>query len=193
MENTFITTCTICMAIRTPLQLASIKHFSSYGMNLKYSLLCIISSHKRAVQELFPEKRTMILSRSTFSGSGPFTSHWLGDNFSRWSAMADSIIGMMEFNMFGMPYVGADICGFILNTTEEMCERWMEVGAFYPFSRSHNVWDAMDQDPGLWPNTVGASGRKAFNIRYRLLPYLYTLLHDSHTTGSTVVRPLYHE
>ena len=147
----------------------------------------------RAVQEIFPEKRTMILSRSTFAGSGPFTSHWLGDNFSRWSAMADSIIGMMEFNMFGMPYVGADICGFILNTTEEMCERWMEVGAFYPFARSHNVWDAMDQDPGLWPNTVGASGRKAFNIRYRLLPYLYTLLHDSHVTGSTVVRPLYHE
>ena len=100
---------------------------------------------------------------------------------------------MMEFNMFGMPYAGADICGFILDTTEEMCERWMELGAFYPFARNHNNIDAIDQDPGQWPLTVGASGRKAFNIRYRLLPYLYTLMHDSHTTGSTVVRPLYHE
>lgn len=102
-------------------------------------------------------------------------------------------LGMMEFNMFGMPYIGADICGFVLNTTEELCERWMEIGAFYPFSRNHNVKDAIDQDPGVWPDSVAASGRKALNIRYRLLPYLYTLFYDSHTTGSTVVRPLYHE
>lgn len=101
--------------------------------------------------------------------------------------------GMMEFNMFGIPYIGADICGFIFNTTEELCERWMEVGAFYPFSRNHNNIDAPDQDPAQWPDTVAQSGRKALNIRYRLLPYLYTLFYESHTTGSTVVRPLYHE
>lgn len=100
---------------------------------------------------------------------------------------------MMEFNMFGIPYIGADVCGFIFDTTEEMCERWMEVGAFYPFSRNHNNIDAIDQDPAQWPDTVAVSGRKALNIRYRLLPYLYTLFYESHTTGSTVVRPLYHE
>ena len=152
----------------------------------------------------------MVLSRSTFSGSGKYTGHWLGDNFSRWSNMADSIIGtqlnsmfielnlsefnsgMMEFNMFGIPYIGADICGFIFNTTEEMCQRWSELGAFYPFSRNHNILDAFDQDPGVWPS-VANSARSSLLIRYRLLPYLYTLFHLSHTTGSTVVRPLYHE
>uniref|UniRef100_A0A0P5BNP6 alpha-glucosidase n=1 Tax=Daphnia magna TaxID=35525 RepID=A0A0P5BNP6_9CRUS len=148
---------------------------------------------QEAARQVLTGKRSMILSRSTFAGSGKYTGHWLGDNFSNWKNMADSIIGMMEFNMFGMPYIGADICGFVLNTTEELCERWMEIGAFYPFSRNHNVKDAIDQDPGVWPDTVAASGRKALNIRYRLLPYLYTLFYDSHTTGSTVVRPLYHE
>ena len=88
--------------------------------------------------------------------------------------------------------LGADICGFFNPTTEQLCQRWMELGAFYPFSRNHNTINMPDQDPGKWPS-VAAASRKALNVRYRLLPYLYTLFYHSHKTGSTVVRPLYHE
>ncbi|XP_057366105.2 maltase-glucoamylase-like [Daphnia carinata] len=146
-----------------------------------------------AVRQVLTRKRSMVLSRSTFAGSGKYAGHWLGDNYSTWKQMANSIIGMLEFNMFNIPYVGADICGFILNADEELCERWMELGAFYTFSRNHNAIVFRPQDPGQWPDTVAVSSRKALNIRYRLLPYLYTLFYDSHTVGGTVARPLYHE
>ncbi|KAG1696088.1 Maltase-glucoamylase, intestinal [Nymphon striatum] len=139
------------------------------------------------------KERSMVVTRSTFVSSGRYAGHWLGDNTSKWPFMHQSIVGMLEFNLFGIPYVGADICGFFGNTTNDLCIRWMQLGAFYPFCRNHNAKTNIDQDPGALGKEVAKASRIALNIRYTLLPYLYTLLFEANQHGSTVVRPLFHE
>ncbi|AWO99215.1 putative maltase-glucoamylase intestinal-like [Scophthalmus maximus] len=138
-------------------------------------------------------KRGIVVTRSTYPSSGKWSGHWLGDNNASWDQLYKSIIGMMEFSLFGIPYTGADICGFFSTAEYEMCLRWMQLGAFYPYSRNHNGKGSPRQDPVAWNTTFAETSRDVLNIRYTLLPYLYTLMYEAHTKGSTVVRPLLHE
>lgn len=73
--------------------------------------------------------------RSTFVGSGHYGGHWLGDNRAQWEDLRTTIIGVQEFNMFGITYVGSDVCGFLYATNEELCLRWQQLGAFHSFFR----------------------------------------------------------
>ncbi|CAF1467623.1 unnamed protein product, partial [Didymodactylos carnosus] len=137
-------------------------------------------------------KRSVVISRSTFPTSGKYGGHWLGDNSAKWSHVKYNIIGMLEFNLFGIPYIGADICGYYGNASEQLCQRWMQEGAFNPFFRNHNG-GFIDQDPGSWSPPVVESNRKVVETRYTLLPYLYTLFYRAHIMGGTVVRSMAHE
>ncbi|KAF5371361.1 hypothetical protein D9615_009680 [Tricholomella constricta] len=145
-----------------------------------------------ALQEISPGKRPFIISRSTFPSSGKWTGHWLGDNFSLWSYLRHSIAGVLQFQIFQIPFVGADTCGFNGNTDEELCNRWMQLAAFTPFYRNHNVKGAIPQEPYRWDSVASAS-RIAIAIRYSLLPYWYTLFAYSSTNGTPPVRALFFE
>lgn len=89
--------------------------------------------------------------------------------------------------------IGADICGFQHNTTVDLCTRWQTLGAFYPFARNHNDHDTIEQDPVALGDQVVNATIKALTLRYKLLPYLYTLFYEANAFGETVVRPLFFE
>jgi len=107
-----------------------------------------------------------------------------------WEFMYYSIQGILQFQIFQIPLVGADTCGFNGNTDEELCNRWMQLSAFAPFYRNHNIKAAISQEPFRWDSVAEAS-RIAIAVRYSLLPYWYSLFANASTYGTPPVRALF--
>lgn len=149
----------------------------------------ILNATYQALLKIKPGKRPFIIGRSTFPGSGKWAGHWGGDNESRWALMYFSIPQALSFSIFGIPMFGVDTCGFGGNADAELCSRWMQLSAFFPFYRNHNILGARSQEPYVWSSVAEAS-RRAMRIRYMLLPYLYTLMMQASLDGSTVMRAL---
>ncbi|KAI9853072.1 MAG: hypothetical protein M1838_001573 [Thelocarpon superellum] len=149
----------------------------------------ILNATYHGLLNVFPGKRPFIIGRSTFVGSGMFAGHWGGDNYSQWRYMFFSIPQALSFALFGIPMFGVDTCGFQGNSDEELCNRWMQLSAFFPFYRNHNDLSALSQEPYAWASVIDAT-KTAMNIRFQLLPYFYTLMWQAHSTGSTVMRAL---
>ena len=136
-------------------------------------------------------KRPFVLSRASMFGTGKFSNHWLGDNYSTLDSMIVSIPGIFNFQMFGFNLVGADICGFGGNTTDQLCSRWTDLGAFYPFSRNHNANDTISQEPWTLGNLTMKSILKSLRLRYSLLRYMYTQMFFSSLSGGAFFQPIF--
>jgi len=153
---------------------------SEYDVHNLYGLTEQIAS-RAAVLEL-TSRRPFILSRSSFVSTGSHSAKWTGDNAATWLDLKSSVVSLLDFSMFGVPMVGSDICGFMLDSNEELCARWIEVGAFYPFSRDHSARGTAPQELYLWESVTEAA-KCALGMRYELLPYIYSLFHAANSQG----------
>jgi len=168
---------------------------SKYYLGIEYDLHNMYGHFeskvtKSSYEELFFE-RSAVITRATFPGTGRYAGHWLGDNESTFTDLKDSIAGIINFNLFGIPLVGADVCGFIGQTTKELCVRWMQLGIFYTFYRNHNAIGEPAQEPYVFDDEATNINRNSIIIRYQMLPYFYTSLYKVHKNGGTMVRPLF--
>ena len=134
-----------------------------------------------------------ILSRNTLFSQGLFTSHWTGDNNSSWPFLQTAISEIFNFNLFGIPVVGTDLCGFDYNTTEELCAKSMQAGAFFPFSRNHNQIYRLLQEPYVWgtDSIVYKASRNSLKTRYSILKWYYSLFVRGGGRGS-IFNPLFY-
>ncbi|XP_016431268.1 lysosomal alpha-glucosidase isoform X2 [Sinocyclocheilus rhinocerous] len=162
-----------------------------YNLHNLYGLTEAIATHRALLK--VKSTRPFVLSRSSFPGLGRFSAHWTGDVRSDWEQLRFSIPGVLLFGLYGIPLVGADVCGFGGDTTEELCVRWTQLGAFYPFMRNHNDRPNAPQEPYVFSQQAQDAMRTAITLRYSLLPFLYTLFHHTHSSSSTVARPLFLE
>lgn len=140
--------------------------------------------------ELNPDKRPFVLTRAGYAGIQRYAAVWTGDNRSHWEHLEMSLPMIMNLGMSGVAFTGADVGGFSSDCTPELLIRWTQVGAFMPYFRNHSVQDSIRQEPWVFGEATAEIVKKYIKLRYKWLPYLYSLFHESSQTGVPLVRPL---
>lgn len=140
-----------------------------------------------------PDERPFVISRSASTSSARFTAVWLGDNVSNWHHLRMSIPLALGLGLSGIPFNGADVCGFKEDTTPELAIAWYKAGFLFPFFRNHSDSGTRSQEPyALGPRALEVA-RHYIQLRYKLLPYLYQLFLASAATGEAILRPLFYQ
>lgn len=149
------------------------------------------------------DKRVVILTRSGFIGQQRFGSNtWSGDVVSSWEMLEKQIPAALNYTLMGIPHWNSDIGGFFAGrwrdgggtknpAFQDLYVRWMQFGAFCPMMRSHGtelpreIWNFGER--GTW---AFDAQEKMLQLRYRLLPYIYSSSWDVSTNHGTFMRPL---
>ncbi|WP_044297637.1 TIM-barrel domain-containing protein [Robinsoniella peoriensis] len=141
-----------------------------------------------AFEEMEPDKRILMFSRSSYVGMHRYGGIWTGDNLSWWSHLLLNIRMMPSLNMVGILYTGADIGGFGADTTEDLMMRWLEFGIFTPLFRNHSAMGTRRQEVYRFENIDAF--KNIIGIRYGLLPYIYSEYMKAALKDEMYFRPL---
>jgi alpha-glucosidase len=139
---------------------------------------------------LRPNERPFVLTRATYAGGQRWAAQWPGDNVSDWAHLRATIPMFGGMGISGLPFVGADIGGFVGAPSPELFTRWIQAGVFYPFMRVHTELGSPDQEPWSYGPKHEAINRRAIERRYELLPHVYNVMHEASVTGVPAFRAL---
>lgn len=154
-----------------------------------YGMLMCRATHE-GMTAYAPQKRPFILTRATFSGGQRYAAVWTGDNVATWDHLWIGNVQVQRLSTSGFSFAGTDIGGFLQEPGGELYLRWIQIAVFHPLMRTHSSGDTAEQEPWSFGEEILPLVRAAIELRYRLLPYLYTLFYRYVTTGVPVVQPL---
>jgi len=159
------------------------KAHNIYGMQMAKA------TYEGVKQFVYP-KRPFVITRSAYSGTQRYSSSWTGDNVASWEHLWVANQQIQRMCVSGMSFIGTDIGGFAEQPTGELFIRWIQLGIFHPFCRVHSSGDHGDQEPWSFDKDVTDITRKFVELRYKLLPYLYTAFRKHVKDGSPLIKPL---
>ena len=144
-----------------------------------------------ATEKFKPGKRLWTINRAFQPGLQRFgVAAWTGDISAKWDTLETTPVNLLNWSLAGMPYGACDIGGFLGHPSPEMLTRWMEMGVFLPVMRAHSDRPQIPHFPWLFGPDAEIAIRNALDLRYRLIPYYYSLAHEAHLTGYPLMRPL---
>lgn len=170
------------------------------GMGGTMAQLKIIHSNmmaytaREALAESYPGERPYIISRAGYAGIQRYAQVWGGDNLTGWRTLKFNIATILGMGLSGVANTGCDIGGFAGGAPEaELLLRWIQNGIFQPrFCMNSANDDNTVTQPWMY-GELAEEVRAAYRLRYRMLPYLYSLLYEAHKNGLPVWRPLFLE
>jgi alpha-glucosidase len=157
-----------------------------------YALLMNQTGYQ-ALEAYHPDQRAWLLTRSGWASLQRYAWTWTGDTESTWEALRQTVATILGLGISGIPYTGPDIGGFSGDPDAELYLRWFQMGTFLPFFRVHSSVGTPPREPWTFGEPYTSIIREFLKLRYRLIPYLYTLAWEAHQRGCPFVRPLFWE
>ena len=154
-----------------------------------YGTQMVRATYEGVKKYVFP-KRPFVITRAAYAGAQRFCSTWTGDNVATWEHLWIANVQVQRMCMSGMSFVGSDIGGFAEQPNGELFARWIQLGVFHPFFRVHSSGDHGDQEPWSFDKEVTDIVRKFIELRYQLLPYLYTMFWKYSKENIPMLKPL---
>jgi alpha-glucosidase len=145
------------------------------------------------LRKLQNDERPFVLTRAAYAGTQRFAATWTGDNSPTWNHIWMSTPTLLSLGLSGYPFSGDDIGGFAGSPPADLLTRWYEVGAFNTIYRNHAAKDTADHEPWASGPEAEAIRRRYIELRYRLLPYIYTGIEETSRTGLPFMRPIFLE
>jgi alpha-glucosidase len=154
-----------------------------------YGMQMVRATYEGVKKYVYP-KRPFVITRAAYSGTQRFSSTWTGDNVATWEHLWIANVQVQRMCMSGMSFVGTDIGGFAEQPNGELFARWIQLGIFHPFCRVHSSGDHGDQEPWSFDAEVTKIVRKFIELRYQLLPYLYTCFYKYYKESVPMIQSL---
>ena len=143
-------------------------------------------------QKDFPNQRPFILMRSGSSGSQRFgLIPWSGDVNRTWGGLQSQTEIAIQMAMQGLAYMHSDLGGFAgANLDDELYTRWLQYGVFQPIYRPH-AQEEVPAEPVFREEKTKQLAKQSIELRYKLLPYNYTLAFENNQSGAPLMRPVF--